>query len=79
MKTINLKNALKFNIFLLILVSTNVFSFPKLPSDSSSSESVTRLGPISKVTTSPRTSATSYSTVYKSNAVQSKNNKRFKK
>jgi len=79
MKTMTLKNAFKLLLFLLILFSAKAFSLPRLPNDASSSGTVSRIGPINKVMTFTKSSSNGYSTVTKSNALLSKNNKRFKK
>ena len=79
MKTMTPKNAFKLFLFLLILFSAKAFSLPRLPNDASSSVTVSRIGPISKVINLTRTPSNSYSAATKSNAEQSKGNKRFKK
>lgn len=79
MKTMTLKNASKLLLFLLILFSAKAFSLPRLPNDGSSNGTISRIGPINKDMTFAKSTSNGYSTVTKSNALQSKNNKRFKK
>ncbi len=75
MKTITLKNALKLSVFLLILFSAKAFSFTKLPNESSSVGSGSKFGS----TTNVKKHTNCNAIAYKSSALQSKNNKRFKK
>ena len=78
MKTISLKNAFKLFLFLLILFSAKAFSYTKLPDEASSSGSGSRFSTVKKATI-VKTHSNNYSDVYKGNAAQSKNTKRFKK
>lgn len=66
MKTISPKDAFKLFLFVLILFSAKTFSFPRLP-NSDTSECVSRMGTVRKMTNNKVTSSAS-----KSNAVLSK-------
>jgi hypothetical protein len=77
MKTITQKNAFKLLLFLLILFSAKAFS-TTLPNDASSSGSGSKFGHVNKAVTNPKKSSNTYA-ASKSNGMQSKNNKRFKK
>lgn len=79
MKTITPKDALKLFLFLLILFSAKAFSFTRLPNESNSSGCESKIGCVSKADKIPKATSTSYSKASKGNAVDSRNNKRFKK
>ena len=48
MKTITPKNAFKLFLFLLILFSAKVFSYPKLPKDGDSNDCSSKIGFVTK-------------------------------
>ncbi|NNT71118.1 hypothetical protein HKT18_02710 [Flavobacterium sp. IMCC34852] len=79
MKTINLKTAFKLSLLALILCSTKVFSFTKIPSEASSKGSESRTCFVNKATKSSKTASKTYSTTSKGYAMQSKAKKFFKK
>ena len=74
MKTISTKNAFKLFLFLLILSSAKMFSNPKLPTESNSSDCVSRIGFVKKATNTTTSSASAYTPSARGgNAMQSKN------
>ncbi|MGL2962580.1 hypothetical protein ACSVH2_02030 [Flavobacterium sp. RSB2_4_14] len=79
MKTITTKDAFKLLLFLLILFSAKAIAFTKLPNEESSRGSGSRFSTVSKSKTTSKTHSNGYASTYKGKAVNSMNNKRFKK
>ncbi len=72
MKTLNLKDAFKLLLFLLILFSAKAFSFTRLPNEANSSGCSSKIGVVKKTTNMPKATTGNYSVVPKSKAMHSK-------
>lgn len=72
MKSIAPKDAFKLFLFMLILLSAKTFSHPKLPSDSNTGDSESRIGSVTKKSDKKVTTSNTYSSSSKDNATSKK-------